>query len=368
MRSSYLWAMAFCLAIAAWFASGNLEALGLAKNPPVSQEASAPASKQKKQLFRVEVRRFEASLRPSVIVVRGRTELEKKITVRARTSGIVEETAVREGDHVRAGDLLCRLDMRDRKAKLAQARAQLASARRDFEAARKLARIKFASRAKLASEQARLDAAKAAVEQINQDIGWTRITSPLTGIVIRLDGERGSFLQPGQPCAVVAVFDPLLVTAQVSERDIAKIRLGQKATARLVTGETITGRVTFIAPTSDLATRTFRVEAETANPGYRLRDGITAEISFPLKPEKAHLIPAGIISLNDAGETVVRTLGKGNRVVSMPVRLIAQTRQGAWVSGLPDKADIIIAGQDYVLDGQIVEPARSPASGSDKPS
>lgn len=363
MRASYLWAGLIAILVAGWFASGNMEALGL-KKPQTAKTITEPVKKKAEKPFRVEVKRFTAQMRPTTLYIRGRTQAKKQVNVLARTSGIVEEARFEQGDRVKAGDLLCRLDMRDRKARLAQAKAQLASAKRDYEAARKLVKRKFTSEAKLAIDRARYDQARAAIEQIELDITYTRVTAPISGIITSFKGEEGTFLQTGSPCAVVSVFNPMLVVAQVGERDIARIKMGQTAGARLVTGKKVSGKVTFISPSAEVATRTFKVEVSIDNADNKLSDGVTAEIVFPLQPVKAHLIPAGVIGLNDKGEIGVRTVTDDNKALFVPVKIVGQTRSGTWVKGLPETATLIIAGQDYVLDGQTVDPvvAEEPAS------
>ena len=72
---------------------------------------------------RVSVQRITAQMREASLLLRGRTQAEDRVDVRAETEGTIEELAVSKGDHVKAGDLLCRLDTRTRSAQLAQAKA-----------------------------------------------------------------------------------------------------------------------------------------------------------------------------------------------------------------------------------------------------
>lgn len=354
MKASYLWAGLIAVLIGGWFASGNLETLGL-KEKSADKPVVSKAPAKKKKLFVVEARNFSGRTRQTTLVGRGRTQVDKQVSVLARTTGIVEQADFEDGDAVKAGDLLCRLDLNDRKARLAQAKAKLASRQRDYEAARKLFKRKFASAAKMASDRANYDAALAAVEQIKLEIGYTNITAPIDGVITGFQGEKGHFLQAGKLCAKISVFNPILVVMQVGERDIDAIKLNQSASARLVTNAQVSGKVTKISPTADVATRTFKVEITVPNPNSKLRDGITAEVTIPLKPIKAHLIPAGVIGLDDNGQIGVRTVVDGNKVKFVAVTLVGQTRKGTWAQGLPDKVTIITAGQDYVLSGQRVD-------------
>lgn len=355
VRKSYVWAGAITAAIAGWLASGEI----------VSRMTPAPDGPDEAALalFRVEVETRTATVRRPEIVIRGRTEAFRTVDVRARTAGIVETVAHREGDRVRAGDLLCRLDLGSRPAKLAQEKARLASAELDLNAADRLVRQQFASRTKQAAEQARYDAAKASVEQMEREMGYTRITAPIAGTIESRPAEPGSFLQVGAVCARVVVLDPMLVVGQVSEREIAGLRTGMTGRARMVTGEAAAGRIRHIAPTAERTTRTFRVELEIPNPDLSLRDGFTSEMRIPLRPEKAHKFSPALLSLDDTGRIGVRTVTGEDIVKFVPVAVLEDAKDGVWVSGLPETVTLITTGQDYVVNGQKVDPvSRSSAA------
>lgn len=352
MKRSYIWAGVFALAMAGWLASGQI-AKTSGDEPP---ETGTAETEKAEKPFRVAVRVFASELRQNTITLRGRTEPHKSLDVLVRTPGIVEKSHFREGDRVKTGDVLCELDLSDRGAKLAQARANQASARRDYEAALKLEKKKFVSEAKLASELARLNAADAAVEQMELDIGWTKVKAPVDGTLSERPAEQGRYLKVSDACARITVLNPIVARGQVAERDVGSIGVGQPARVSLVTGEQLAGTVRFIAPQADIATRTFKVEVEAPNADRRIRAGITAAIDIPVAAMRAHLLPSALVSLDDTGVTGIYAIGTGNRVEFLPVKLLNLTRDGAWVSGLPDRVTLITVGQHYVLPGQTVEP------------
>ena len=351
IKRSYIWAGVFAAAMAGWLGSGELLPNLKAEDPP----------KPKKQvvedkLFRVEVERFVAQQRREVLTLKGRTESYKTLEVLVRTRGIVEGSPRKEGELVVAGDVLCKLDISDRKARLAQSKAELASAKRDFEAAQKLAKRKFASEAKLATERARLDAALAVVEQRELDVGWTTVRAPIGGTIAERPAEQGKYLKIGDTCAVLKVLDPIRAIAQVSERQVSAVRVGAPAVIKLVNGQRLEGTVRFIAPQADIDTRTFRMEVEAPNPDRRVRSGITAKVELELPPIPAHLLPSSLISLNDNGVIGVHSVQPDNTVKFVPIKLLSLSRGGTWVGGLPNEITLITIGQHYVLDGQVVEP------------
>lgn len=347
IKKSYVWACIMSLVIAGWLASGEL----MSSTPP----AEEPVAEKPASLFRVEVQTMTASKRQPELIIRGRTEALRNVDVRARTAGIVEEVARNEGDSVKTGDLLCRLDIGIRAAKLAEEKAKLASSKLELDAANRLLKQQFAARTKQAAEQANYDAAKAAVEQMEREIGYTSVSAPINGIIDTRPAEPGSFLQVGSVCARVLVLDPLLVIGQVSERDVAKLKPGMEGNARLVTGERVKGTIRHIASSADATTRTFRVELEVPNPNNSLRDGVTSELRIPLDADRAHKFSPALLSLDDQGRIGVRVIENEQVVRFLPVKILGDEKDGVWVAGLPETINLITTGQEYVVDGQKVD-------------
>lgn len=112
---------------------------------------------------------------------------------------------------------------------------------------------------------------------------------------------------------------------------------------------------------ADAATRTFRIEASLANPDGALRDGVTSVLDIPLPASRAHLLPGSALVLRDDGNVGVRAVDAGNKVVFHPVKIVADAPDGVWVAGLPDTLDLIVRGQDYVVEGASVEPVMETA-------
>jgi multidrug efflux system membrane fusion protein len=121
--------------------------------------------------------------------------------------------------------------------------------------------------------------------------------------------------------------------------------------ARLVDGREVAGEVTFVSRRADPVTRTFRVELEVDNADLSIRDGQTAEIAISSEGAPAHLLPQSALTLNDDGQLGVRTVDGNSQALFMPVKLLRDTREGVWLTGLPETVDVILLGQEYVTDG-----------------
>ncbi len=298
------------------------------------------------------------------VIVRGRTKAERKVVVRAEISGAIAETPAELGALVSEGDVLCRINVDARAAQLAEARASLAKAKLDYDAAVKLSEGGFRSETAVASAKALRDQAAAQLERAQNDLAKTDIKAPFDGVYDERHVETGDFMNVGDPCATVIQRSPFLVVGAVSERDVAKINKGDRGRARLATGETVEGVVRFVSTSAEPATRTFDVELEIPNEDGLLRDGVTAEFTVFAEARSAHRVPRVALVLADDGEIGVRTLNEDNIVEFNPVRLIGETPLGVWVAGLSGDARVITGGQLYVTAGQQVGAVEADEAGA----
>ncbi|MBR9842912.1 MAG: efflux RND transporter periplasmic adaptor subunit, partial [Rhodobacteraceae bacterium] len=111
-----------------------------------------------------------------------------------------------------------------------------------------------------------------------------------------------------------------------------------------------------LSRSADPETRTFRVEIHVPNSNLAIRDGQTAEIIIGAEGTKAHLVPQSALTLNDDGTLGVRIVDEAGIVAFAPVDIQRDTKEGVWLTGLPDSANIITIGQEFVVQGVKVEP------------
>ncbi len=382
--------------LVALFGGGAEEETNLATETP--SEAAEPTP-DTSGLVKVAVTRFEAQQVDSAVILRGQTSAVRQVDVRAETSAVVTSPPLRKGAQISEGEALCVLDPGTRGASLLEARARLSEARARIpeaearvaeakarldealinqNAASKLNKDGFASQTRLASADAAvaaaragvssataglsasgsgIEAATAAVAGAEKEIERLTILAPFSGLLESDTAELGSLLQPGALCATIIQLDPIKLVAFVPETEVNRVTLGAIAGARLAAGGgDLLGQVTFISRSADPATRTFRVEIEVPNPDQAIRDGQTAEIAIASDGVSAHLIPQSSLTLNDEGTLGVR-LVDDNAVVSFAqVGVMRDTAEGIWVTGLPETANVIVTGQEYVTAGVTVAP------------
>ncbi|MEP2891352.1 efflux RND transporter periplasmic adaptor subunit [Tateyamaria sp.] len=349
----------------------------------------------------------------SAVILRGQTEAVREVTVRAETSSTVQSPPLRAGAFISENQLLCELSVGTRAGALNEARAQLAEAiagkteaesripeaqSRVIEAqaridealvnrtaARRLSQEGFAADTRVKSTEAnvagaeatleaakssvtaatagmqsadaRIESAAAAVATAEKELERLEIRAPFAGVLETSTAELGALLQPGDVCATVIQLDPIKLVAFVPETEVSRISVGAMGRARLAAGgENISGKVTFLSRSSDPTTRTFRVEMEVPNTALDIRDGQTAQIDIDAPGSSAHLLPASALTLNADGQLGLRTLDENSVVQFVPVNMVRDTIEGVWLTGLPERADVIVVGQEFVTAGVKVAP------------
>ncbi len=299
----------------------------------------------------------EATQIDSAVVLRGRTEPARTVAVAAEIPGRIISAPLRRGVSVEAGDVLCQLDPGTAEVTLAEARARLDEAQISATAAAELAEEGFVSTTRRASTTAALEAARASVRRAERAIEDLTVTAPFAGVLEDDTAELGAYLSPNSGnshCATVLQLDPIKIVGFVPETLVSQVSLGAQAGARLSDGQTVQGAVSFIARQADETTRTFRVEVEVPNPNLRIRAGQTAEVGVAAEGTQAHRLPASSLTLDDQGRLGVRHVvdtDDGAVAGFTQVRVVRDTVDGIWVSGLPDEIQVIVVGQDFVTAG-----------------
>jgi len=352
LKGSKLAAVALVVLALLWIGSGILFP---------HHEAPAPsAAAQAAQKFRVAVAETQAVQYQPKLVLSGRTEADKKVAIVSRTSGVITDLRVRRGQVVRAGDIIALLTDEGRAAQLAQARALVQQRRAEFDARSKL--IEQGNLPKLDANNiaTQLRAAETALAQAEAEIERIRITAPWDGVVNQVTAEEGQHLMlmpgaNGNEIAQMISLNPIIAIVEVSERKLGGVRMGETAELRLVTGEVVKGKVRYISKSAAATTRTYRIDIEAPNPDNRIPDGVTTEVSITLAAVNATKVPRSALTFSAQGKLGVRAVDAENKVSFIPVALVDDEQQFMWVSGIETGTRVIVQGQDFVREGQIVE-------------
>jgi multidrug efflux system membrane fusion protein len=336
-------------AIVLWLLSGYF--LNDDERASSATDTTAPALER----TAVRVRTQSAEEVTRTIIVNGKTAPARVVELSAETEGRVVYVGAERGASVDRGGIIVRLDERDRKARLAQAEATLKQREVEYQARQKLKGNSYVSEAQLQEAAALLETARAELTRAKLDLDYMTIRAPFDGALQYRNAEEGDFVKVGDPVATFVDNRTIIVSANLSEFDAGYIDVGEEAEARLATGETVYGRIRYIAPVADEATRTFAVELEVDNSNGELRAGGTAELRIAAEQVLAHRISPALLTLDDAGNVGVKIVGDNGKVEFVVADIALASNEGVWVAGLPQTATIITVGQGYVASGAFVD-------------
>lgn len=355
MNKSVITALVLAVLAVGWILTGQFGSDEA--NNQEDTETTAASTKTMK----VRVADLAAIERTETVDVTGRTEASRKVELRAETEGQVTDIYKHRGERVADGEPIAKIRPDDRPAKLSEARATLRQRQIEYTASAKLTQKGFRSETEKAGAQARLDAARAVVQQMEIDVARTTFRAPFDGTIEAGHVEKGDYVKVGDVTAMVVDLDPMLVVGNISERQISKIKEGMVGTITLIDGVSHKGTVRFVSSVAEPSTRTYRVELEVPNADLSIRDGLTASIEIPVNTTMAHFVTPSVLTLNDDGIVGVKTVSPDDKVTFRPVDIIADQPDGIWLGGLPNKIRLITVGQEFVIDGEEVTPIEGAA-------
>lgn len=346
-------AIVVLIAAGSWVATGKFSAVGSEEVKAAetdATEAGTPAA----QL------RTIAAVAPIFtdyareIRISGATEADKLVVLAARSSGIVAELGVAQGKKVDADATVLLLEGSEVLAGVANAEAALVQAKEKLDVGEALFKKGSLPELELTSRRAAKSAAEAGLSQAQAALDRLLLKAPFAGTVDSVDVEVGQWVQAGTPIATILALDPIVVKAEVSERDVSFVSIGARAKVRLVTGEEMEGTVRHVAMKANEKTRTFAVEVDLPNPERKIPSGMTAEVGVFATKQEAVLVPRSIITISESGQIGLRVVDDAKIVSFVPVQILDDGEQGLVVAGVPKDKLVIVAGQDLVSDGDLV--------------
>lgn len=351
MQKSYLLATVILLIALLWVGSGLVFS-----GSDEKQTAEETTVSSDNGTMKVRVMDSQAVDHQKTVSVNGRTKPSKDVVLRAETEGQITDILVDEGVVVEAGTAIIAIDIREREEVLREAQERVRQREIEYNAAQKLMKQGYSSDVQVAQAQSALESARATLTRARIDLEKTKITAPFDGVLGERSVDIGDYVQGGDQVTRLVALDPLEVTLYVNEKDVMHISVGDRADIRFAEAEARTGVVSYIAPTADDKTRTFRVDVRMENADYAVPGGLTASVSMIVHEERAHKVSPAILTLNDAGDVGVKIVNDQKKVRFIPVRILTDEPSAMWIAGLPDHVQIITVGQDFVVDGQSVEP------------
>ncbi len=284
----------------------------------------------------------------------GTIAANREVAVASETQGRVLAVGPKVGDYVASGALLARVDAELKQAALTNAEVNFDKAKRDYERYELMMQSGDGGIADIQVDNARqaMKSAEAALVIARRQHRDTRITAPISGVLIARPVEIGTTLMPGASVATIVDISQLKVKVNVPEGDVFKLKHGDLATitSDVYPGETFQGRVTMIGAKADEA-HTYPVELTVNNSGtHQLKAGMFGKVAFNSIPRTSALViprEAVVGSIKKPQVYVV----DGNKV---RLRDIVVGREAGTsvevIQGLAQGESIVVSGQNNLRD------------------
>ncbi|HVY20422.1 MAG TPA: efflux RND transporter periplasmic adaptor subunit [Bauldia sp.] len=355
-RPSRVIAVVLVVLAAVWIFSGRLgqKEPEAATVSTASGEVAAPATAAV-PIQKVAVATATPEQHQRAIILSCTTRADHRAQATARGAGTVVELNISRGTKVKAGDIVATLSDEARTAAVQQAQAQLDKAQSDYNANSKLIQTGDAPRNSLATLEAGVKSAQAALAAAQAEADRSVVRAPIDGIVDTVPVQVGQAVQIGGEVAEIVDPDPMLAVGSVSEARRASLLVGQSAEVRFIDGKKVSGSVDFVGLSADKATRTYPVEVKMPNPTSEIADGVTCEMTVLLAPIEAAAVPRSALVFSDDGRLGVRIADPNSKAQFVPVNLVDDGLSQVWVTGLQGVTRVIVVGQDFVKDGDPVE-------------
>jgi membrane fusion protein (multidrug efflux system) len=283
-------------------------------------------------------------------------QADQEATVVAKVAGEVREILAEEGDVVKAGQVLARLDGDRLRFELQQTDVNLRKLEREYQRTLELFNRKLVASQAVDNARSEMEWLKAARDLAQLNVGYTDIRAPIAGVVSARHIKVGNTINVNDRTFQVTDLDPLIAEVHVPEREFAKLRSEQAVTIAVdaLSGAAFGGRVQRISPTLDAATGTFKATIEVLDPKRVLKPGMFARVGIVLERRSAALrIPRGAIVEAEGAPTVF--IANGDKAEQRSIKT-GLTNAGLIevVEGLNGDERIVVVGQNGLKSGSTI--------------
>jgi RND family efflux transporter MFP subunit len=282
---------------------------------------------------------------------------KEEVPLSFKVGGVIAQMRVDEGQSVRAGDTLALLDLSEIDAAVVRASSAAEKAERDLTRAQRLYGDSVATLEQAQNAETGRDVARAELETATFNRRYAIIVAPASGVILKRSAEPGELVQAGMPILKLGSHARgVVVRAGLADRDVVRVRLGDRAVVRFdaFPDRTFEGTVTELAGASDPMTGTYDVEVTVPLASSRLASGLVGQVE--IRPAATHtvaLIPIeSLLEADGSQATVFGVSADGQRAERRTVTIAFLTgHRVAVTSGLEGVATVVTDGAAYLDDG-----------------
>lgn len=331
-----------------------------------AQQARANTAPAQRAGVPVEVGKVELMTVNEEVEALGTLAADESVVIAPEIAGRVVALGFKEGDRVKKGQELVKLDTAILDAELKQLQADLGLARDTFERNRSLSQRGVGTQVALDEATAKLASAEARVQLAQAKLAQSTIRAPFDGVVGLRSVSVGDFVAGGKTLVTLTNIDPIKVDFRVPEIFLSRVKVGQAISIKVdaLAGREFEGRIFAIDPVVDINGRAIRLRASVPNGDLALKPGLFARIVIQVdQRENAMVVPETAVMPDGVGKMVyVVENGKAKRVsVEIGKRLPGKVEV---VKGLTSGMQIVTAGQMRLRDGATVAIKEKPVQTS----
>ena len=295
--------------------------------------------------------------------LQGNVSTKDLLVIYPEYAGILTNVFVKEGQYVRKGQVLAKIDDGGLSQQLLQLQIQEDLAMTTFERQERLWNQNIGSEIQYLQAKSNFEAQQQAVNQMQIQVGKTIVKAPFSGTIDDVISEQGSVVAPGQSQLMRIInLDNMYIETDVPENYISSVVKNKNVLVEFpILGKTINAKIRQAGDYINPANRTFKVEIAVSNKDKSIKPNLTAKIKInDYSNPKAILIPQSIISENANGQQYIYVVKDRTEKIGITERVIIKTgkTQGDVIEvldGLENGTEIIQEGARSVKDGQTVE-------------
>lgn len=304
------------------------------------------------------VRSVQSSTQSSETLVSGNVEGNKTVRLAFMVGGRISNIISEDGQVVSKGQLVASLDPALYNIAKQQADIQVGQVSDEYNRLSILHERNSLSESDFKKVSYTLQQAKTQQRLHAQNLAYTKLYSPITGVVLKTMAETGEITSVGNPVLVISDISSVNINAYIPENQLSSVRIGQQASVDITAlGRTTTGKVIEVGSAAEATSRAFTVKIKVANPGMEIRPGMIAEVKFKDSTEKQGImIPTEALLKDAGGESFVYTVDLSlKKAFKRRVSIGAlSANEIQIVSGLKEGESIVTGGQHKLSDGVAV--------------
>jgi len=315
-------------------AKGDKNAKGAPAGPPVIQVVAVKAEKR--------------PVKEALSLV-GTLAANESVEIKSEIDGVIQEILFQEGDVVKKGQLLVKLDETRLAALLAESEANFALSKANYERSKELLKSELISQQEYDQTVASYQGNEAGVAIKKRELKDTRIYAPFDAVVSSRNVSPGQVISKSAIITYLVDIDPVKAEFNVPERFLGQLQPGQRVELGVAafTGKKFTGTVFFVSPFINSDTRTALVKAQLPNPNGELKPGMFANLELELAlRENAIVIPEAAISqIREGNRGLVYVIGADSQVQTRALTFgVRLPRFIEVVEGLKEGEQVVVEG------------------------